>query len=47
MVRCAYMGKRFIPRDIGDVNYKACFVDDEFDEDGEPNYIDVVGGRVG
>ena len=45
MVRCAYVGKRVIAKNIGDVNYKSCFVDDEFDEDCEPNYIEVVGSR--
>ena len=45
MVKCAYVGKRLIPRNIGDVNYKACFVDEEFDEDGEPNYPELVGSR--
>jgi hypothetical protein len=45
MVKCAYMGKRVIARDIGDPNYRAVFVDDEFDENGEPNYPEVVGGR--
>lgn len=45
MVKCAYMGKRFIPRNIGHVDYKAVFVDDEFDENGEENYPEVVGSR--
>ena len=45
MVRCAYVGKRTIARDIGDVNYKSVFLDDEFDENGEPNYVEVVGSR--
>ena len=45
MVRCAYTGKRVIAKNIGDVDYKSWFVDDEFDEDGEPNYIEVVGSR--
>jgi hypothetical protein len=45
MVRCAYMGRRFIARNIGDADYKAWFVDDEFDEDGEPLYPEIVEGR--
>ena len=45
MVRCAYVGKRFIPRSIGHADYKAWFLDDEFDENGEENYPEVVGGR--
>ena len=30
---------------FGDVNRKAWFVDDEFDENGEPNYVELVGSR--
>jgi len=45
MVRCAYVGKRVIARDIGDPNYRAVFVDDEFDECGEPKYPEIVGSR--
>jgi hypothetical protein len=45
MVRCAYRGKRHIAKNVGAVDYKAWFVDDEFDESGEPNYVEVVGGR--
>ena len=43
MVRAVYVGKRKIVTDVGDVNYKAVFSFDEFDEDGQPNFIDVVG----
>lgn len=45
MVKCAYVGKRLIAKDIGDVNYKPWFVDDEMNECGEPNYVEVVGSR--
>jgi hypothetical protein len=45
MVRCFHAGRRRIVKDVGDVAYVACFVDDEFDENGEPNYVEVVGGR--
>ena len=45
MVRCAYVGKRVFSRNIGDADYKAWFVDDEFDEDGESNYPEIVGSR--
>jgi hypothetical protein len=45
MVRCFHAGKRVIAKNVGDVDYQAWFVDDEFDEDGEPNYPEVVGGR--
>ena len=46
MVRKAHGGKRVIPRDIGDPEYRDWFVDDEFDASGLPNYADVGGGRV-
>ena len=46
MVRCAYVGKRVIARNIGDPNYEAVFEDYEFDENGEPNYVEVVGSRA-
>jgi len=45
MMRCAYSGKRRIVKDIGNACYQAWFVDDEFDECGEPNYVEVVGNR--
>lgn len=45
MVRSVHVGKRRIVKDLGDVGYKSVFVDDEFDESGEPNYVEVVGGR--
>ena len=47
MVKSIHMGKRHLIKDIGHADYVPWFVDDEFDEDGEPNYIDVVGSRVG
>lgn len=45
MVRSVYVGKRHIVKDLGDPDYLPVFVDGEFGENGEPNYIDVVGGR--
>jgi len=41
MVKSAYVGKRRIVKDIGHVDYVPCFVFDEFDEDGNPNFIDI------
>ena len=41
MEKCIYVGNRFIAKNIGDVNYRAWFPDDEFDEDGKPNYVSV------
>jgi len=43
MVRSVYVGKRHIVKDVGSADYVPLFVDDEFDENGEPNYIDVDG----
>ena len=45
MLRCVYVGKRPIVKDVGNVGYRAVFPFDEFDENGEPNFIDFVGGR--
>ena len=44
MVRSVHVGKRRIVKDLGSVGYESVFVDDEFDECGEPNYVEVVGG---
>jgi hypothetical protein len=46
MTRAAYVGKRRIVKGVGVVGYVPVFVDDEFNESGEPNYIDVGGGRI-
>jgi len=46
MDRCAYVGKRHVVKDVGHPEYVAWFVDDEFDEHGKPNFVDVVGGWV-
>jgi hypothetical protein len=45
MTKSAYRGKRKIARNVGDADYRAWFVDDEFDENGEPNYVELVGSR--
>jgi hypothetical protein len=47
MVRSIFMGKRHIAKNVGDVDYVPWFVDDEFGADGEPNYVDLIGGRFG
>lgn len=47
MVKSMHMGNRRIVKDIGHVDYRAVFVDEEYDEDDEPNWIPVVGSRVG
>lgn len=43
MRRCAYVGKRYIVKDVGHVDYVPWFVFDEFDENGNPNFVDVGG----
>ena len=45
MVKSFHVGKRRLVKDIGSPDYVSCFVDDEFDVDGSPNYVDAVGGR--
>lgn len=47
MTKAAYVGKRRIVKGVGVVGYVPVFVDDEFNESGEPNYIDFVGGGFG
>jgi hypothetical protein len=44
MTRSFYVGKRRIVKDIGSPDYVPLFVDDEFGESGEPNYVEVDGG---
>lgn len=44
LVKSIYFGKRPIAKDIGHVDYKSCYVDDEFNEDGSLRYVPVVGG---
>ncbi len=46
MDRCAYVGKRHVVKDVGHPEYVAWFLDDEFNEHGKPNFVDVVGGWV-
>lgn len=41
VVHSVHVGKHRIVKDIGSVDYVPWFVDDEFDENGDPNYIDV------
>ena len=42
MRKCVYVGKRHIVKDVGSADYVPLFVDNEFGDDGEPNYIEVV-----
>ena len=43
MIKRIYIGKRHLIKDIGDVDYQSCFVIAEFDEDGNPNFMDAGG----
>jgi hypothetical protein len=47
MSRAVYVGKRRIIKNVGHADYKAVFLFDEFDEDGQPYFIDVIGSRGG
>jgi len=47
MVKSFHVGKRHIVKDIGSRDYVPLFVDDEFDNNGEANYVDAVGGKFG
>jgi len=47
MTRSVYVGSRHIVKDVGSPDYAPVFVDDEFGEDGEPNYIESAGGSYG
>ena len=44
MSRAVYVGSRRIVKNVGHVDYVPVFAFDEFDEDGEPNFIDVNRG---
>ena len=41
MHKCAYVGKQHIVKDVGDPDYVPLFADDEFNDVGEPNYIEI------
>jgi hypothetical protein len=43
MTRSVYVGKRQIAKDIGSADYLPLFVDNEFDESGQPNYVEISG----
>jgi hypothetical protein len=46
MERMFNVGKRRIVEDLGNPDYVPLFVDDEFDDAGDPNYMDADGGSV-
>jgi hypothetical protein len=45
MTRSIHVGKDRIVRDVGNPEYVSVFVLPEFDENGDPNYVDVVSCR--
>ena len=46
MVNSHHVGKRWLVKDMGSPDYVPVFLDDEFDLDGSPNYVERSGGRV-
>lgn len=44
MTRSVYVGKRRVVKDIGSPDYVPLFVDEEFNESGDPNYVEAGGG---
>lgn len=44
MVKSIHMAKRHIEKDIGHPEYVPVFADGQFDENGEPSWVAVVGG---
>lgn len=47
MVKRMYIGKSRLVKHIGSVDYRCVLVFDRFDEDGNPNFEDIVGSRNG
>jgi len=47
MVKSMYMGKRPIVKDIGHADYVAVFPFERLDENGELNFVPLVGSRFG
>jgi hypothetical protein len=43
-VKCYPIGVPHLVKDIGSKDYRPLFVDDEFNELGEPKYMEIVGG---
>lgn len=41
MVKSMHMGVKRIVKNVGSAGYKACFVYDQFGEDGKPNFVPV------
>jgi len=47
MVKCMYMGKKRIVKDIGHPKYEAVFTFERLDENGELYFVPLVGSRFG
>jgi hypothetical protein len=47
MEKAVRVGKKRIPNDVSDEAYASLFLDDEFDDNGDPNYICKGGGEFG
>lgn len=45
MEKAVHVGKKRIPKEVSDEAYASLFLDDEFDDAGDPNYICKGGGR--
>ncbi len=45
MEKAVHVGKKRIPKNVSDEAYASLFLDDEFDDAGDPNYICKGGGR--
>jgi hypothetical protein len=46
MERVAHVGKKHISYSMSEEEYESLFLDDEFDDVGDPNYVRFGGGRV-
>ncbi len=46
MERAVHVGSKRVPKDVSDEAYASLFLDDEFDDAGDPNYICGGGGRI-
>ena len=45
MEKAVHVGKKRIPKEVSDEVYASLFLDDEFDDAGDPNYICKRGGK--
>jgi hypothetical protein len=47
MEKAFHVGKKRVSKDVSEEDYASLFLDDEFDDAGDPNYIACGGGRFG